>query len=87
MTRKMPATRYGLPRGRGVAPDPFVAAGPVADEERRQAVDGVGLKILAQGQLGDLGVLQGVVRGFSEEARIRGFPSPSFGGFGFVRCD
>ncbi len=38
-------------------------------------------------QLGDLGVLQGVVRGFSEEARIRGFPFPSFGGFGFVRCD
>ncbi len=35
-------------------------------------------------QLGDLGVLRGVVRGFSEEARTRGFPSPPFGGFGFV---
>ncbi len=39
-------------------------------------------------QLGGLGVLRGVIRGFSEEARTRGFPSQSFGGFGFVviRC-
>ncbi len=29
-------------------------------------------------------VLRGVIRGFSEEARTRGFPSPSLGGFGFV---
>ena len=29
-------------------------------------------------------VLRGVIRGFSEEARTRGFPSPSFGGFGFI---
>ena len=29
-------------------------------------------------------VLRGVVRGFSKEARTRGFPPPSFGGFGFV---
>ncbi len=29
-------------------------------------------------------VLRGVFRGFSEEARTRGFPSPSFGGFGFI---
>ena len=29
-------------------------------------------------------VFRGVVRGFSEEARTRGFPSPSFGGYGFV---
>ncbi|VUX54872.1 protein of unknown function [uncultured Woeseiaceae bacterium] len=35
-------------------------------------------------QLGDLGVLRGVILGFSEEARTRGFPSPSFGGFGFI---
>ena len=35
-------------------------------------------------QLGDLGVLRGVIHGFSEEARTRGFPSPSLGGFGFV---
>ncbi len=35
-------------------------------------------------QLSDLGVLRGVVRGFSEEAMTRGFPSPLFGGFGFV---
>ncbi len=35
-------------------------------------------------QLGNLGVLRGVVRGFSEEARTRGFPSPPFGGFGVV---
>jgi len=34
-------------------------------------------------QLGDLGVLRGVVLSFSEEARARGFPSPSFGEFGF----
>ena len=33
-----------------------------------------------------LGVLRGVIRGFSEEARTRGFPSPSFGGFDFVVC-
>ena len=37
-------------------------------------------------QLGDLGVLRGVIRGFSEEARTRGFPSPPLGGFGFVVC-
>ncbi len=35
-------------------------------------------------QPGDLGILRGVIRGFSEEARTRGFPSPSFGGFGFI---
>ncbi len=35
-------------------------------------------------QLGDLGVLREVFHGFSEEARTRGFPSPPFGGFGFV---
>ena len=29
-------------------------------------------------------VLRGVVLGFSEEARTRGFPSPPFGGFGFI---
>ena len=29
-------------------------------------------------------VLRGVIDGFSEEAWTRGFPSPSFGGFGFV---
>ncbi len=38
-------------------------------------------------QLGDLGVLRGVVRGFSEEAKTRGFPSPSLGGFGFSGPD
>ena len=31
-----------------------------------------------------LTVLREVIRGFSEEARTRGFPSPSLGGFGFV---
>ncbi len=35
-------------------------------------------------QLGDLRVLREVFHGFSKEARTRGFPSPSFGGFGFV---
>jgi len=35
-------------------------------------------------QPGGLEVLRGVIRGFSEEARTRGFPSPSLGGFGFV---
>ena len=35
-------------------------------------------------QPGDLRVLRGVVRGFSEEAKTRGFPYPSSGGFGFV---
>ena len=29
-------------------------------------------------------VLREVFRGFSKEARTRGFPSPSFGGFGFI---
>ncbi len=33
-------------------------------------------------QLGDLRVLRG--RSIAEEARTRGFPSPSFGEFGFV---
>ncbi len=40
------------------------------------------LYYLSYRQLGDLGVLRGVILGFSEEARTRGFPSPSFGGFG-----
>jgi hypothetical protein len=35
-------------------------------------------------QPSDLAILRGVFHGFSEEARTRGFPSPSFGGFGFV---
>jgi hypothetical protein len=35
-------------------------------------------------QLGGLGVLRGVFRGFSEEARTRGIPSPSLDRFGFV---
>ncbi len=35
-------------------------------------------------QLGGLGVLREVFHGFSEEARTRGFPSPPFGGFGFI---
>ncbi len=30
----------------------------------------------------DLGVLRGVAGGVAEEARIRGFSSPSLGGFG-----
>ncbi len=34
-------------------------------------------------QLGGLGSFEGSFRGFSEEARTRGFPSPSLGGFGF----
>jgi len=32
----------------------------------------------------DLRVLRGVIRGFSEEARTHGFPSPPLGEFGFV---
>ncbi len=35
-------------------------------------------------QPGDLGVLREVFHGFSEEARTRGFPSPSFDGFGYI---
>ncbi len=35
-------------------------------------------------QPGGLGVLREVFHGFSEEARTRGFPSPSLGGFGFI---
>ncbi len=35
-------------------------------------------------QPGGLGVLREVFHGFSEEARTRGFPPPSLGGFGFV---
>ncbi len=38
-------------------------------------------------QPGDLGVLREVFRGFSEEARTRGVPSPSLGGFGFIGCN
>ncbi len=32
-------------------------------------------------------VLRGVIDGFSEEARTRGFSSPSLGGFAFVKID
>jgi len=35
-------------------------------------------------QPGDLGGLRGVADGVMEEARTRGFPSPPFGGFGFI---
>ncbi len=38
-------------------------------------------------QPGGLGVLREVFHGFSEEARTRGFPSPSLGGFGFFGCN
>ncbi len=38
-------------------------------------------------QPGDLGVLRGVAGGVAEEARIRGFLSPSLGGFGFICVD
>ena len=39
---------------------------------------------LSYRQPGGLGVLREVFLGFSEEARTRGFPSPPFGGFGFI---
>jgi hypothetical protein len=29
-------------------------------------------------------VLRGVIRGVAKDARTRGFPSPSYGGFGFI---
>jgi hypothetical protein len=45
----------------------------------------LGLELLDSWQPGDLGVLRRVSDGFTEEARTRGFPSPSFGGFGFVK--
>ncbi len=40
-------------------------------------------------QPGDHGSLLGAFCDFSKEARTRGFPSPPFGGFGFlgVACD
>ena len=39
-------------------------------------------------QLGDLGVLRGVLEsGVVEEARIRGFASPAFAGYAFVEWD
>ena len=38
-------------------------------------------------QPGDLGVLRGVIRGFSEEARTRGFASLSFLRFAFFGCN
>jgi hypothetical protein len=41
------------------------------------------LLVQVRRQPGDLRVLRGVIRGFSEEARTRGFPSPSFDRFGF----
>ena len=41
----------------------------------------------ARRQPGDLGVLQGVVRDFSEEARTRGFASLTLVRFAFVGCN
>jgi hypothetical protein len=38
-------------------------------------------------QLGNLGVLRGVVEGVVEEARAPSFASPSFGGFAFIFSD
>ncbi len=35
-------------------------------------------------QLGGLRVLREAFHDFSEEARTRGFPSPPFGGFGYI---
>jgi hypothetical protein len=35
-------------------------------------------------QPGGLGVLRGVIHGFSEEARTRGFASPALAGFAFI---
>ncbi len=39
------------------------------------------------GRPGDLGVLRGVVRGFSEEARTRSFASLALARFAFISCD
>ena len=38
-------------------------------------------------QPGDLGVLRGVIHGFSEEARTRGFASLALARFAFIGCD
>ena len=35
-------------------------------------------------QLGGLGVLRGVILGFSKEARTRGFPASPLGEFGYI---
>ena len=40
-----------------------------------------------QRQPGDLGVLRGVINGFSKEARTRGFASLTLVRFAFVSCN
>ena len=59
-------------------------------KNQAEVVSGIGIRRRDRQttqQPSDLGVLRGVIHGFSEEARTRGFPSPPLDGFGFTSID
>ena len=65
-------------------PPPQATQNAVKLNTQRSLANAFMLVVQVWRQLGDLGVLRGVIHGFSEEARTRGFPSPSFDGFGSI---
>ncbi len=65
-------------------PPPQATQNAVKLNTQRNLANAFMLLVQVRRQPGDLRVLRGVIRGFSEEARTRGFPSPPFGGFGFI---
>ncbi len=70
--------------GGDVPPPPQATQNAVKLKPHRNLANAFMAALPMRRQLGDLGILRGVFHGFSEEARTRGFPSPSLGGFGFV---
>ncbi len=65
-------------------PPPQATQKAVKLHTQRNLANAFMLLVQVRRQPGDLRVLRGVIRGFSEDARTRGFPSPPFGEFGFV---
>jgi hypothetical protein len=65
-------------------PPPQATQNAVKLNTQRNLANAFMLLVQVRRQPGDLRVLRGVIRGFSEEARTRGFPSPPFGGFGYI---
>ncbi|VUX56191.1 protein of unknown function [uncultured Woeseiaceae bacterium] len=70
--------------GAGDAPPPQAEKSAVKLNTQKNLANAFMLLVQVWRQPGDLRVLWGDVRGFSEEARTRGFPSLSFGGLGLI---
>ncbi len=73
-----------FPPGDPPPPPPQATQNAVKLKTHRNLANAFMLLVQVWRQPGGLRVLRGVILGFSEEARTRGFPFPSFGGFGFI---